>query len=115
MEKNLKMKVYVCISESLCCTLETHTTLWVNYTSVLEMKKKKKSDKAVINPSFFVLSLKKTLTQSSFVMQWVKNPGIVTAAAWVDAVVQVQSVTWELPHAAEAAQTPPNPHLPQNP
>ena len=35
MNKNL----YMCIAESLCCTLETNTTFQINYTSI---KKKKK-------------------------------------------------------------------------
>ena len=33
-------------------------------------------------------------------VQWVKNP---TAAAWVAAMAQVQSLAWELPYARDAA------------
>ena len=36
MEKNLKMNIYiyVCVTETLCCTPETDTTLKINYTSI---------------------------------------------------------------------------------
>ena len=34
MEKNLN--IYIYMSESLCCTPETNTTLWFNYTSLKE-------------------------------------------------------------------------------
>lgn len=41
MEKDLKKSVYayiyIYISESLCSTLETNTTLRVNYTSIKEI------------------------------------------------------------------------------
>ena len=41
-EKNLKKKdIYVCITESLCCTSETKTTLCINYTSIKKCKKRK--------------------------------------------------------------------------
>ena len=39
-----------------------------------------------------------------YVMQWVKESSVVTALAWVAAVVQVQSPAQELPHAAGAAK-----------
>ena len=29
-----KKQIYVCITESLCCTPETNTTLLINYTSI---------------------------------------------------------------------------------
>ena len=32
---------YVYITESLCCTPETNTTLWINYTSIKTERKKK--------------------------------------------------------------------------
>ena len=35
----MKKNIYICITESLCCTPETNTTLQINYTSI---KKKKK-------------------------------------------------------------------------
>ena len=31
-EKNIK-RIYMCITESLCCTAEINTTLYINYTS----------------------------------------------------------------------------------
>ena len=31
-------------------------------------------------------------------VQWVKGSNVVAAVAWVAAVVQVQSLAWELPH-----------------
>ena len=31
-EKNMKKNVYICITESLCCTAEINTTLQINYT-----------------------------------------------------------------------------------
>ena len=34
MEKNIKKNVYLCITESLCCTAEMNTTLEINYTSI---------------------------------------------------------------------------------
>ena len=35
MEKNLKKKyMYIYVTESLCCTPETNTTLYINYTSI---------------------------------------------------------------------------------
>ena len=49
MEKNLKKNtyvsiyIYIYISESLCCTPETNTTLQSNYTSI--KKKQIKKDK----------------------------------------------------------------------
>ena len=36
--------------------------------------------------------------------QWVTDPVVVTAVAWVTAVVQVQSLAWEIPHAMGAAK-----------
>ena len=30
----MKKNVYICITESLCYTPETNTTLWINYTSI---------------------------------------------------------------------------------
>ena len=39
----MKKNVYVCITESLCCTAEINTTLQINYISI-----KKKS--STINP-----------------------------------------------------------------
>ena len=36
--------------------------------------------------------------------QWVKGPGTVTAAAQIAAMVQVQSLGWELPHALEGEE-----------
>ena len=35
--------------------------------------------------------------------QWVKGPVLSTAAAWIAAVAQVRSLTWECPHAVGAA------------
>ena len=40
MENYLKKNIYVCITESLCCTAETSTTLLINYISVKKKKKK---------------------------------------------------------------------------
>ena len=37
-----KICVYICITESLCCTPETNTTLQINYTSIKEKKNKYK-------------------------------------------------------------------------
>ena len=34
-----KKDTYVCITESLCCTPETNTTLYFNYTSIKKRKK----------------------------------------------------------------------------
>ena len=34
MEKNIKKNVYRCTTESLCCTAEMGTTVYVNYASV---------------------------------------------------------------------------------
>ena len=34
--------IYICISESLCCTTETNTTSYINYISI-KLKKKKKN------------------------------------------------------------------------
>ena len=41
--------------------------------------------------------------RSSPVAQQVKDPVVVSAAAWVVAGVQVQSLAWERPHAAGTA------------
>ena len=40
MEKNLKKNTYICVTESLCCTPETNTTLYINYTSIKKLKNK---------------------------------------------------------------------------
>ena len=37
MEKNIKNNVYVCITESLCCTAEINTILQMNYTSIKKL------------------------------------------------------------------------------
>ena len=43
MEKNIKKEyIYICITESLCCTAEINTTLWINYTSITKKEKKRK-------------------------------------------------------------------------
>ena len=34
----MKKNVYVCITESLCCTAEINTTLYINYTSIKKIK-----------------------------------------------------------------------------
>ena len=44
----------------------------------------------------YISSVRTCYDRSSAVAQWVKNP---TAAAWGAAVVQVQSLAWELPDA----------------
>ena len=31
MEKNIKKNVYICRTETLCCTAEINTTLYINY------------------------------------------------------------------------------------
>ena len=36
--------IYICITESLCCTAEINTTLSINYTSKQIKKKKTKLD-----------------------------------------------------------------------
>ena len=40
-----KKNVYMCITESLCCTAEMGTTLYINYTSI---KKRKEYEKECI-------------------------------------------------------------------
>ena len=35
--------ICVCIAESLCCTVETNTTLQSNYTPIKNVKKEKKT------------------------------------------------------------------------
>ena len=37
MEKKMKKNICICITESLCCTAETNTTLHINY--ILQLKK----------------------------------------------------------------------------
>ena len=32
------MDICICITDSLCCTLETNTTLQVNYTPIIKKK-----------------------------------------------------------------------------
>ena len=39
MEKNMIKNVYICITESLCCTAEINTTLEINYTSIKYIKR----------------------------------------------------------------------------
>ena len=46
----------------------------------------------------------KKCSKNSFVVQWVKDPGIVTAAARVTAVAWVQYLTRELPCVAGVAK-----------
>ena len=41
MEKNMKKNVHICITELLCCTAETNTTLQINHTSIKKLKQKK--------------------------------------------------------------------------
>ena len=45
-EKNLRKKkniyIYICITESLCCVLETNTTLEIKCISIKKIKTKKK-------------------------------------------------------------------------
>ena len=41
MEKNIKKNVYTCITESLCCTAEINTTLYINYASIKNKLKKR--------------------------------------------------------------------------
>ena len=36
MEKNMKNNVYICITESLCCTAEINTMLQIGYTSIIK-------------------------------------------------------------------------------
>ena len=38
------------------------------------------------------------------VLLWCKRTGIVTALAWVTAVMGVPSLAWEIPHAVGAAK-----------
>lgn len=45
-----------------------------------------------------------TTFRSSLVTQQVKEPSIITAVAQVAAVVQVRSLTWELPHTMSEAK-----------
>ena len=45
-----------------------------------------------------------TTFRSSLVTQQVKEPSIITAVAQVAAVVQVRSLTWELPHTMSVAK-----------
>ena len=33
-------KMYICVTESLCCIPETNRTWFINYTSILKRKKK---------------------------------------------------------------------------
>ena len=40
MEKNLKKNIYILYAaESLCCTSETNATLYINYISIISLKK----------------------------------------------------------------------------
>ena len=39
MEKNIKKNVYICVTESPCCTAEINTTLQINYTTIKEKTK----------------------------------------------------------------------------
>ena len=41
MQKNVTKNINVCITESLCCTAKTNTTLFLNYTSIKKYKFKK--------------------------------------------------------------------------
>ena len=36
MEKNMKKNIYTYITESLCCTPETKTTLYITHTYILK-------------------------------------------------------------------------------
>ena len=58
MEKNLKNNRYVCITETLCCTLETNTT----YTSINQNYKKKKT----LKKSTFTCGLICVLIQKNY-------------------------------------------------
>ena len=37
-KESLKKSIYIYITESFCCTLETNTTLQINYTPILKNK-----------------------------------------------------------------------------
>ena len=39
MEKNIKKTVCMCVTESLCCTAEINTTLYINYSSIINKLK----------------------------------------------------------------------------
>ena len=43
MKKNRHIQ-YICITESLCCTPETTTTLYINYTPIQNTNEKNKRD-----------------------------------------------------------------------
>ena len=38
-KKEKKKTVYMCMTESLCCTAEINTTLYINYTSIKNLKR----------------------------------------------------------------------------
>ena len=38
-KKKKKKNVYMCMTESLCCTAEINTTLYINYTSIKNLKR----------------------------------------------------------------------------
>ena len=40
MGKNLKIYIYICRAESLFCTPESNTTLYINYTSIRKQQQK---------------------------------------------------------------------------
>ena len=50
MEKNLKTRYFICITESLCYTTETNTTLLINYTPILNKKLKRNLKKKTKKP-----------------------------------------------------------------
>lgn len=39
------MDVFICVTESLCCTTEIITTLSINYTSIKLLKNEKKKER----------------------------------------------------------------------
>ena len=51
MEKNIKKRMYICITESLCCIAEINTTLQINYISIKKIKEQ-------VEPRYSLLLLK---------------------------------------------------------
>ena len=70
MEKNMKKEyvyVYVCVymylTESLCCTQQTKTTLQINYASIKEREEK---EKEMVRADMCIFFLIKALLLSTF-------------------------------------------------
>ena len=60
-------------------------------------------DQLLLSDDPFV-SLFRIVYWSSLVAQWVKDPALVTAVAWVTVVAWVQSLVPEFPHLSGAAK-----------